>query len=83
MAKRVTVRLFAGLRERLGGETITVGVPDAAVVADLRGALSEQFPQSRELLSRCAVAIQQEYVGADQPVPDSGEIALIPPVSGG
>ena len=50
----VTVRLFAGLRERAGSDRVEVELPDGAVVADLLAAM-EVAPRS------CVVAINREY----------------------
>jgi molybdopterin converting factor subunit 1 len=72
----VSVRLFAGLRERAGSERIVVELPDGAVVGDLLAAMELRPGQ-------CVVAINHEYVRADAPIGAGDEVALIPPVSGG
>jgi MoaE-MoaD fusion protein len=72
----VSVRLFAGLRERAGRERIEVELPDGAVVRDLLAVMDLQPGQ-------CVVAINREYVRADAPIGAGDEVALIPPVSGG
>jgi molybdopterin synthase catalytic subunit len=72
----VSVRLFAGLRERAGRERIEVELPDGAVVRDLLAAMALQPGQ-------CVVAINREYARADEPIAAGDEVALIPPVSGG
>jgi molybdopterin converting factor subunit 1 len=72
----VTVRLFAGLRERAGSDRVQVELPDGARVADLLAAM-ELAPRS------CVVAINREYANAEAPVSEGDEVALVPPVSGG
>jgi molybdopterin synthase catalytic subunit len=72
----VSVRLFAGLRERAGSERIVVELPEGAVVGDLLAAMELQPGQ-------CVVAINREYARADAPIGPDDEVALIPPVSGG
>ena len=72
----VSVRLFAGLRERAGSNRIEVELPDDAVVRDLLAAMALEPGQ-------CVVAINREYAGADEPIGAGDEVALIPPVSGG
>ena len=72
----VTVRLFAGLRERAGSDRVQVELPDGALVADLLAAM-EVAPRS------CVVAINREYADAAAPVREGDEVALVPPVSGG
>jgi molybdopterin converting factor subunit 1 len=79
----VRVLLFAGLRERLRSDSAAIVLPAGATVHDLLAALAEQHPTLRELLPPCRVAVNHEFVGADHPVKESDELAVIPPVSGG
>src|SRR3954469_8912462 len=72
----VSVRLFAGLRERAGSERIEVELPDGATVADLLAAM-ELAPRS------CVAAVNRQYAGPDTPIGAGDEVALVPPVSGG
>ena len=72
----VTVRLFAGLRERAGSDRVRVELPDGARVADLLAAM-DVAPRS------CVVAINREYADAGTLVREDDEVALVPPVSGG
>jgi MoaE-MoaD fusion protein len=71
----VTVRLFAGLRERAGWSQREV---DAATVADVWRAL-ELGEEPAGLL----YAVNKEYATPDRELADGDEVALIPPVSGG
>jgi molybdopterin synthase catalytic subunit len=71
----VTVRLFAGLRERAGWSQREV---DAATVADVWRAL-ELGDEPAGLL----YAVNKEYATPDRALADGDEVALIPPVSGG
>ncbi len=79
----LTVRLFAGLREAAGRESLTVPLPPGATVALLRQKLAECHPMLASWLPRCAVAVNYEYLTDEQVVPPGAEVALIPPVSGG
>ena len=79
---RVTVRLFAVLRERAGADTIQLELPADAQVADVRLAVQERFPALQGLLASAMTAVNQEYRSAGA-VQDGDEVALIPPVSGG
>ncbi|MGH2907993.1 MAG: molybdenum cofactor biosynthesis protein [Solirubrobacteraceae bacterium] len=75
---RVTVRLFAGLRERAGAGEVTVELPDGARVADALRAVGEitaGFP--------VVMAVNREYADEARPLHAGDELALIPPVSGG
>jgi molybdopterin synthase catalytic subunit len=71
----VTVKLFAGLRERAGWSQREV---DAATVGEVWDAL-ELGDEPPGLL----YAVNKEYATADRTLADGDEVALIPPVSGG
>ena len=73
---RVTVRLFAGLRERAG--TARLEVDGVAHVGDVWAKLGLGDEPNGLLY-----AVNREYAGADAPLRDGDEVALIPPVSGG
>jgi molybdopterin synthase catalytic subunit len=73
---KVTVRLFAGLRERAGwSEREVEGV---ARLGDLWPAL-DLGGEPEGLL----YAVNKEYAGREHELRDGDEVALIPPVSGG
>jgi molybdopterin synthase catalytic subunit len=78
----VSLRLFAGLRERAGTERLEVEVPDGARVADLLAALSDT-PVGALRPGQCVVAINREYAEPGESIRAGDEVALIPPVSGG
>jgi molybdopterin synthase catalytic subunit/molybdopterin converting factor small subunit len=72
----ITVRLFAGLRERAGRDRVQLELPEEAVVGDVLKAMGVG---PRE----CVVALNREYADPGDPVREGDEIALVPPVSGG
>jgi MoaE-MoaD fusion protein len=72
---KVTVRLFAGLRERAGWSSREV---EASTVADVWRAL-ELGDEPAGLL----YAVNQEYAEPSTPLAEGDEVAVIPPVSGG
>ncbi len=71
----MTVRLFAGLRERAGWSRREV---DAATVADVWPALGLGDEPAGLLY-----AVNKEYAARDRALAPGDEVALIPPVSGG
>lgn len=73
---RVTVRLFAGLRERAGESRIEL--EDVPTVADVwpRLGLGEEP-------AGLLYAVNREYVERSHGLANGDEVALIPPVSGG
>jgi molybdopterin synthase catalytic subunit len=75
---RVTIRLFAGLREQAGTGRRELDLQDGATVADVWPAL-DLGAEPPGLL----YALNRAYTEPDRPLADGDEIALIPPVSGG
>jgi len=73
---KISVRLFAGLRERAGADHVDLELPDDARAGDVLAAMGLQPGQ-------CIVALDREYARADERVLPTHEVALIPPVSGG
>jgi MoaE-MoaD fusion protein len=78
----VSVRLFAGLRERAGTDRLEIELPDDARVADVLAAMAST-PVGALRPRECVVAVNREYAHADEPVHAGDEVALVPPVSGG
>jgi molybdopterin synthase catalytic subunit/molybdopterin converting factor small subunit len=72
----VSVRLFAGLRERAGVARLEI---DGVERVDEVWAKLDLGDEPAGLL----YALNREYVSRDAPVHDGDEVALIPPVSGG
>jgi molybdopterin converting factor subunit 1 len=79
----VRILLFAGLRQAAGVRELYVEVPAETRVDDLREAVAIACPPLRPLLSNAAVAVNEEYAGAERTVQPGDTVALIPPVSGG
>jgi molybdopterin synthase catalytic subunit/molybdopterin converting factor small subunit len=73
---RITVRLFAGLRERAGWSRREL--EDVARVADVWPALDHGDEPPG-----LAYAVNRSYADRDTELHDGDEVALIPPVSGG
>jgi molybdopterin synthase catalytic subunit len=81
---RVSVRLFAILRERAGADELEIDLPEGATVAQAMDALREQ-PGLDEPLERIrvAMAVNREYADPETKLAPGDELALVPPVSGG
>jgi molybdopterin synthase catalytic subunit len=76
---RVSVRLFAALRERAGTGKVELELPDGARVGDIWQALALAGPEPPSL----AFARNRAYAAREDALADGDEVALIPPVSGG
>ena len=84
---RITLLLFAGLREAIGVARETCDLPPgidtpATVRAWLRGrgdAWAAALAEGRNV----RVAVNQTMTAADATIPDGAEVAFFPPVTGG
>jgi molybdopterin synthase catalytic subunit len=80
---RVTVKLFAVLRERAGVGEVMLELAGGATVADAAGEMVRKFPAIEELVGKSAYAVNREYAAAATVLREGDELALIPAVSGG
>ncbi len=81
---KVTVRLFAILRDRGGADSLDVQLPAQATVADALDVLARR-PELADVLARTSVvmAVNHEYAEGAMVLQPNDELALIPPISGG
>ncbi|MEM8709387.1 MAG: molybdenum cofactor biosynthesis protein MoaE [Planctomycetota bacterium] len=80
---RLTIRLFAVLRERAGRDEIALeDVPVGATVDEVKALLSTSCPELGDL-SAVAGVIGTTYARGDSVVAEGDEVAFLPPVSGG
>lgn len=80
---RVTVRLFARLRDIAGtGELVREVAPDATAATVWR-ALVREFPDLGAYERSMSTAINADYARMGDAVHDGDEVAFLPPVSGG
>jgi len=80
---RMTIKLFATLRERAGASELSREFPEGATMAEIWQKLGEEFPGLRGHRDAVGFAVNQEYVGNDYRPRAGDEVAFIPPVSGG
>ncbi len=80
---KITVQLFAILREAAGAGRLDLDVPEQITARQVAQILAERFPKIRAHLAVLSFAVNGEIVSAETLVPDAGEVALLPPVSGG
>ncbi len=80
---RVSVRLFAMLREDVGTERVALDLPAAASAEDAWRDLVARHPRLAPRRASLTVAVNRRYAGWKDALADGDEIAFIPPVSGG
>jgi len=79
----LSVRLFAGLREAIGRERVSVRLRPGSRVSELLDVLANDHPQLARHRGRFAVAVNLEVAGQDRALVPGDEVALLPPVGGG
>jgi molybdopterin converting factor subunit 1 len=80
---RVTVRLFARLRDVAGTGELARELPGGATIGDLWRQLAREFPEFANYERSISSAVNADYARMDQVIGDGDEIAFLPPVSGG
>ena len=80
---RVTIRLFARLRDLAGAGELVREVPDQATVQTVWNTLTGEMPSLVEYERTMSVAVNAEYSRMATAVHDGDEVAFLPPVSGG
>jgi molybdopterin converting factor subunit 1 len=80
---RVTVRLFARLRDIAGAAELSRDLASGATIGDLWRQLAGEFPELARYERSISTAINADYARMDSPVGDGDEVAFLPPVSGG
>lgn len=80
---RVTVLLFARLRELAGTRSLLVELPVGAVANDAWAAVETACPTLRGSAGGVRVAVDEDYATWSAPLRDGAVVAFIPPVAGG
>jgi len=80
---RLTLKLFATLRERAQTSELDREFPEGTTVGEIWGRLLEEFPALGGHRDGVGFAVNHEYVKEDYRPHDRDEVAFIPPVSGG
>lgn len=80
---RVTVRLFARLRDVTGASELARDVPAGATIRAVWQQLAHEYPDLAPYERSISTAVNADYVRMDHEVHDGDEIAFLPPVSGG
>ena len=80
---RVTIRLFAQLRDVAGSGELTREVDAPATVQTVWQSLTAEMPALVEYEGTMSVAVNAEYARMAAAVHDGDEVAFLPPVSGG
>ena len=80
---RVTVRLFARLRDIAGAPELVRDVEAGSTIGSVWRSLADDFPDLAPYGRSISAAVNADYAKMDQAVSDGDEVAFLPPVSGG
>jgi molybdopterin converting factor subunit 1 len=80
---RVTVRLFARLRDIAGAAELSRDVAAGSTIGDVWRQLAREFPELASYERSISSAVNADYARMDQVLSDGDEVAFLPPVSGG
>jgi molybdopterin converting factor subunit 1 len=80
---RVTVKLFARLRDIAGAAELTRELAPGATIATVWRQLAAEFPDLAAYERSISSALNADYARMDAVVSDGDEVAFLPPVSGG
>jgi molybdopterin converting factor subunit 1 len=80
---RVTVKLFARLRDIAGTPELARQVMPGATIRSLWSDLVAEFPELAAYERAVSSALNADYARMDQALSDGDEVAFLPPVSGG
>ncbi len=80
---RVTVRLFARLRDITGSSELARELAPGATIGDLWSQLAAEFPGLAAYQRSISSAVNADYARMTQTINDGDEVAFLPPVSGG
>jgi molybdopterin converting factor subunit 1 len=80
---RVTVRLFARLRDIAGAPELSRDIAPGATIGTVWRSLAREFPELSQYERSISSAVNADYAKMDQVLNDGDEVAFLPPVSGG
>lgn len=80
---KITLLLFANLRDIAESDRLTIDSEEPVSCEKVIQDLAERYPDSAQLLPKCALAKNGTFVKKDELLVNGDELAILPPVSGG
>jgi molybdopterin converting factor subunit 1 len=80
---RITILVFAGLRDLVGAPRLDRDVAAGSTVEDVWRALAGEFPAVAPHRAALSAALNAGYARFSTTVAEGDEVAFLPPVSGG
>ncbi len=83
MSEHAKLLFFATLRDITGVKETSIEFEPGTRIADIKVMVLEKYPALQRNMDTLIVALNHEFAGDENLVPDGAEIAMFPPVSGG
>ena len=80
---RVTVRLFARLRDIAGAAELAREITQGATIGTVWHQLADEYPELAPYGRSLSSAVNADYARMDHVLGEGDEVAFLPPVSGG
>jgi molybdopterin converting factor subunit 1 len=81
--KKINVKFFSLLKEKLGESERTMLFAEGSTVNHIITELKRQHPKLTKLIDCSFIALNEEYTLPNTTLKDGDTMAIIPPVSGG
>ncbi|MDK1028326.1 MAG: molybdopterin converting factor subunit 1 [Anaerolineae bacterium] len=80
---QIKVLFFATLRDRAGEKSVNIDIPEETTVQALKDIIVKTFPGLQKSIDSVVVSVNREFAFDENIIPESAEVAMFPPVSGG
>ena len=80
---KIKVLFFATLRDRAGTKSLEIEIPEDTTVQNLKDRIARDYPSLEQSMESVVISINREFAFDESVVPESAEVAMFPPVSGG
>lgn len=82
---RITIKLFANLKDLAGTDSVEIEVADGIKVAELATLIADRYPPLKDILEtrRVFISVNQEMARKEDALKEGDEVGLLPPFSGG
>lgn len=80
---KISLLLFATLKQKIGKNRLSIELQDGATVADLKTYMAQTYPEVEQYLETVLTSVDKEYAFDHTELSDGSEVGMFPPVSGG
>ncbi len=81
---KISIRLYANLKEKAGTNLIEMNIPEGCTVGELKNRMKKAYPPLGPQLANVVVLINKHHIFLDADViPLHAEVTFLPPIAGG